>query len=151
MEPMSAEFSREIREKVHPAVRDLIALAEERQLGEVAWESDGVAIRIQRNPSARPAAPPLEAGRAPIHDEAPEARMLAVHSGLVGVFRTAGPTRVPRVGEPVNEGQVLAWIESMRLMNEVNAPRGGRLAEILVEDGHAVEYGQPLAVLEVHT
>ena len=74
--------------------------------------------------------------------------MLPVRSTLVGLFHSSSGGKTATVGTQVEAGQVVAWIESMRLMYEVHAPRSGRLAEILVDDGNAVEYGQPLMVLE---
>ena len=75
--------------------------------------------------------------------------------------RRRAPTRTPRCvcssptadpyvqeGDVVKEGQVLCIIEAMKLMNEIESKIGGRVARILVENGHAVEYGQPLFLIE---
>ena len=55
---------------------------------------------------------------------------------------------MPQLGETVAEGQVLLIIEAMKVMNQIRAPRAGRLARILVEDGAPVEYGEVVMVLE---
>ena len=52
------------------------------------------------------------------------------------------------VGDTVREGQTLFIIEAMKVMNQIPAPRAGRVIEILVVDGTPVEFGQILAVLE---
>jgi len=66
-----------------------------------------------------------------------------VTSTLVGVFR--GATREPvTVGSNVRAGQILGFIEVMRLSNDVTAPEAGTIAAIRVQDGQPVEYGQPL-------
>lgn len=73
-----------------------------------------------------------------------------VKSPLVGTFYAApsedADTYV-KVGDPVKEGQVLAIVEAMKLMNEIESDYTGTIAEILVENGQAVEYGQPLFVI----
>ena len=156
---MDAIVANEIRERVQPALRQMILLAEERNLESLRLEHEGATLHIRRQASPRPspalaaeaeaAAPSPEPSPARQEDPA-EARMVPVRSTLVGVFRPTMPGgKTVAVGTQVEEGQVLACIESMRMMYEVKAPRGGQLAEILVEDGHAVEYGQPLLVLHL--
>lgn len=73
-----------------------------------------------------------------------------VTSPLVGTFYAApAEDAAPyvRVGDQVEKGQVLAIIEAMKLMNEIESDFAGTVAEILVENGQAVEYGQPLFVI----
>jgi biotin carboxyl carrier protein len=52
------------------------------------------------------------------------------------------------VGDVVREGQVVAAIEALNVLNEVEAGSAGRVREILVHDGQPVEYGQPLVIIE---
>lgn len=70
-----------------------------------------------------------------------------VRSILVGTFYTA-PAEDARPfvkpGDRVKKGQVLAIIEAMKLMNEVESDFDGEVAEVLVKNGETVEYGQPL-------
>lgn len=70
-----------------------------------------------------------------------------VKSPLVGVFYTS-PTEEGTpfvcVGDSVKKGQTLAIVEAMKLMNEIESDYDGIISEILVENGEAVEYGQPL-------
>ena len=61
---------------------------------------------------------------------------------LVGVFRHS--KMAVGLGSPVTPGQVVGVIEAMKLINEVTADQSGVITEVLVEDGMAVEYGQPL-------
>jgi len=51
-------------------------------------------------------------------------------------------------GDVVKEGQILCIIEAMKLMNEIESKAAGRVLKILVENGHGVEYGQPLFLIE---
>lgn len=70
-----------------------------------------------------------------------------ITSPLVGVFYAAPAEDAEafvQVGDTVKKGQVLAIVEAMKLMNEIESDYDGTIAEILVENGQAVEYGQPL-------
>ena len=70
-----------------------------------------------------------------------------VKSPLVGTFYSASsPDSAPfvKVGDTVKKGQVLGIVEAMKLMNEIESDFDGKVAEIYVENGQAVEYGQPL-------
>ena len=74
-----------------------------------------------------------------------------ITSPLVGVFYAAPAEDAEafvQVGDPVKKGQVLAIVEAMKLMNEIESDYDGTIAEILVENGQAVEYGQPLFKLQ---
>ena len=74
-----------------------------------------------------------------------------VTSPLVGTVYMApaeGEEPFVSVGDVVKKGQVLAIVEAMKLMNEIESEYTGKIAEILVEDGSAVEYGTPLFRLE---
>lgn len=105
-------------------------------------------------PAAAPAAPaPVPAAEAPAADSAAEEALPAgnvVKSPLVGTFYAAPSEDAEpfvKVGDSVKEGQVLAIVEAMKLMNEIESDFTGTVAEILVENGEAVEYGQPLFVI----
>ena len=70
---------------------------------------------------------------------------------MVGTFyRAPSPTSEPYVheGDVVKEGQILCLIEAMKLMNEIESKVSGRVVTVLVENGHPVEYGQPLFLIE---
>jgi len=74
-------------------------------------------------------------------------------SPRVGHFYLTDPKRIKTAvlvpGAAIEEGQVIGLIESMKIRYEVKAEKGGVVAETLVEDGEAVEYGQPLARLQL--
>ncbi len=65
-------------------------------------------------------------------------------------YRSSSPDKPPyvEVGDIVKKGQVLCIIEAMKLMNEIESETTGKVVQILVENGHPVEYGQPLFVIE---
>ena len=105
-------------------------------------------------PAPVPAAAPVSA---PTGAEAPAAASVeseikgnVVKSPLVGTFYAAPAEDADpfvKVGDSVKEGQVLAIVEAMKLMNEIESDFTGTVTEILVENGQAVEYGQPLFVI----
>jgi acetyl-CoA carboxylase biotin carboxyl carrier protein len=92
-------------------------------------------------------AAPAAAGAAPAAS-APQGHV--VTSPMVGTFyRAPSPGADPfvQVGDTVKEGQTLCIIEAMKLLNEIESDKAGVIKEILVDNGQAVEYGQPLYVI----
>ncbi len=108
-----------------------------------------VQLRRQRVPGAiqatstLPVAEPLASAPASSVDEVTEPQVVPITSERVGWFRLPKPLQ----GAAVASGDIVAYIESMSLMNEVRAPQAGRIVEVLVEPGHPVEYGQVLMAL----
>ncbi len=93
--------------------------------------------------SATPAAP------APVPAEAPSGHI--VKSPMVGTFyRSSSPGAKPFVemGSQIKEGETICIIEAMKIHNEIEADKSGTITKILCENGQAVEYGQPLFVIE---
>lgn len=75
----------------------------------------------------------------------------AVKSPMVGTFyRAASPGAKPfaEVGQTVKEGEPICIIEAMKIMNEIEADKAGTIVQILCENGQAVEFGQPLFIIE---
>ena len=121
----------------------------------MAWGD--VRVRVQRPAPQAPTTPmpapgaPVEAGPAPVVADVVPSSRVTVEAPMVGTFyRAPSPNAEPyvREGDVVKEGQIVCIIEAMKLMNEIEAKVGGRIAKILVENGHAVEYGQPLFLIE---
>lgn len=100
------------------------------------------------------AASPAEAPAATPASSAAEAETpngFVVTSPMVGTFyRASSPGASPfvDVGQKVQEGDVLCIIEAMKILNEIEAEKAGTITRILGENGQAVEYGQPLFVIE---
>jgi acetyl-CoA carboxylase biotin carboxyl carrier protein len=103
-------------------------------------------------PTAAPAPAAAAAAPGPAAAAAPEKKPgVIVTSPFVGTFyRTPAPDQPPfvEVGSVVKKGQVLCIVEAMKLMNEIEAEAAGRIAEILVQNGQPVEFGQPLFRVE---
>jgi acetyl-CoA carboxylase biotin carboxyl carrier protein len=79
--------------------------------------------------------------------QAAAADLHLIKSPIVGTFYAAaspGADPFVTVGTRIEDGQVLCIIEAMKLMNEIEADQAGEVAEIYVENGHPVEYGEPL-------
>ena len=83
--------------------------------------------------------------------EAAESTGFVVKSPMVGTFyRAASPGAKPfvEVGQAVKEGDTLCIIEVMKILNEIEAEKSGTVTRIMGENGQAVEFGQPLFVIE---
>ena len=143
-------------ERALELTRRLASLLTELGLSEVEVTSDDVRVRVQRAASNAPAPPPTTpapviADARPLVADVVSAALVTVEAPMVGTFyRAPSPTADPYVqeGDAVKEGQVLCIIEAMKLMNEIESKVAGRIARILVENGHAVEYGQPLFLVD---
>jgi acetyl-CoA carboxylase biotin carboxyl carrier protein len=95
---------------------------------------------------------PAAAAEAP-HPTEPAAEQVLVKSPIVGTFYEASSPDTPpfvKIGDVVEPGQVLCIIESMKLMNEIEAEVGGTILSKFVENGLPVEYGQPLYAIQPH-
>ena len=101
-------------------------------------------------PAAAPVSAPADAEASAAVSAESEVKGNVVKSPLVGTFYAAPAEDADpfvKVGDSVKEGQVLAIVEAMKLMNEIESDFTGTVTEILVENGQAVEYGQPLFVI----
>ncbi|MGQ0712026.1 MAG: acetyl-CoA carboxylase biotin carboxyl carrier protein [Rhodoferax sp.] len=95
-------------------------------------------------------APAMVQGAAPA-PAAPVAVGHTVKSPMVGTFyRSSAPGAKPfvEVGSSVKEGETVCIIEAMKILNEIEADKSGTITQILCENGQAVEFGQPLFVIE---
>ena len=141
-------------------VKKLIELLEESGIAEIEIKEGEEAVRISRMPTgsavvhALPqmaAAAPIAAPAAPA--EAPKARPNehVVTAPMVGTFYaspTPGAKPFVEIGDEIKIGQVLCIIEAMKMMNQIEADRAGRITSVMARNGDPVEYGQPLFVIE---
>jgi acetyl-CoA carboxylase biotin carboxyl carrier protein len=139
-------------------IRELARLLDETGLTEIEFERDGARVRVARHAQGAalsapaPAAVPLDAG-VPIAagggDPAKHPGVLT--SPMVGTaYRGPEPGAKPyvEVGSLVAAGAPLLVVEAMKTLNQILAPRSGRVSQILIEDGQPVEFGEPLMVIE---
>ncbi|MGN0642689.1 MAG: acetyl-CoA carboxylase biotin carboxyl carrier protein [Huintestinicola sp.] len=143
----------------------LADIVKEKELGEITVTDGDKTITVKGRKCPPP--PPINfpADRAvslsapaaavsePAHTEAPAAPTASgntVKSPLVGTYYAApAPDKAPfvTVGQSVKKGDVIMIIESMKLMNEIQSDFDGKVKEILVSNGQAVEYDQPIMII----
>ncbi|MBN8959471.1 MAG: acetyl-CoA carboxylase biotin carboxyl carrier protein [Rhizobiales bacterium] len=144
----------------HDLIRDLAKLLDETGLTEIEIERDDTRVRVARQPAAvsnvsvpvaaAPAAM-LQPAAAPPRAADPSQHPGAVLSPMVGTaYRAGEPGGMPfaDVGSKVKAGDTLLIIEAMKTMNHIPAPRSGTVTQVLIEDGHPVEFGEPLMIVE---
>lgn len=143
-------------------IRDLADILNDTDLTEIEVEQDDLRIRVSRASATQYVQAPIAA--APVAAAAPAAaapaaaapaaaadNKNAVTAPMVGTAYLSpapGARAFIEVGATVKEGQTLLIIEAMKTMNQIPAPRSGKVTEILVNDAQPVEYGQPLVIVE---
>ena len=141
-------------------LKELMGLLKDTDVTELQVEKNGVKVKIRREkffshleipqtilPDRRDAQGKLDV----ISEAVPEAKLFTVTSPIVGTFyRSSSPEAEPYVdaGTKVKKGQILCIIEAMKLMNEIESEIDGVVVRTLVENGHPVEYGEPLFLLD---
>lgn len=138
-------------------LKELMGLLKDTDVTELQIEKDGVKVKIKREKFfGHLEVPPVmhekrEIKKEEIVQTEAEGRLLTVTSPIVGTFyRSPSPDAEPfvDVGTRVKKGQVLCIIEAMKLMNEIESEVDGVVVRILVENGHPVEYGEPLFLID---
>jgi len=139
-------------------LKTLIDLVETSGIAELEIQEGEERVRITRTSPPSQQAVTFHAAPAPAAAAvaAPEvvpavAAGHTVKSPMVGTFyRSASPGAAPfvEIGDTVAQGDTLCIVEAMKLMNEIEADAAGTIKSILAENGQAVEFGQPLFVIE---
>lgn len=151
-------------------IRKLIELIEETGIAEIEIKEGEESVRLSRSTSAAPMAMPAPqmvmpapatapAPVAPVASETAQAEEPAaaalnghvIKSPMVGTFYLApSPDASPFVstGQQVSQGETLCIVEAMKMFNEIEADKSGKISQILVENGQPVEFDQPLFVIE---
>ncbi len=147
-------------------VKKLIELLEESGIDEIEIKEGEESVRISRHrpqptlanvvaapiapmPSAQPAPPPASVA-SESKPQPVESHGFTQRSPMVGTFYAASSPNAAafaNVGQSVKTGDVLCIIEAMKMMNQITAERGGVIESVLVENGQAVEFDQPLFVI----
>ena len=134
-------------------IEDIIRLMEkvnENFISEFTFKAQDEEVYIKKNISNMLDETQTEKSMGEQHQN--DLRKFIIKSPLVGTFYAAPTEDSPafvKVGDLVDEKQVVCIIEAMKLMNEVKSDVKGRVKEILVQNGSMVEYGEPLVVLEL--
>jgi acetyl-CoA carboxylase biotin carboxyl carrier protein len=147
-------------------VKKLIELLEESGIAEIEIKEGEEAVRISRLPHgagvmhvptvpavAAPAVAPAPASSATREETPlrPRPNEHVVTAPMVGTYYAAptpGAKQFVEIGDEVEIGQVLCIIEAMKMMNQIEADKAGRITSIMAKNGDPVEFGQPLFVIE---
>jgi acetyl-CoA carboxylase biotin carboxyl carrier protein len=151
-------------------IKKLIELLEESGIAEIEIKEGEEAVRISRMMAPPAGVQPItqvvhSAAPAGVPSRAPELPAAALTEGaakpkpnehvitapMVGTFYAApspGAKPFVEIGDEIKVGQVLCVIEAMKMMNQIEADKAGRIASILARNGDPVEFGQPLFVIE---
>jgi acetyl-CoA carboxylase biotin carboxyl carrier protein len=152
-------------------VKKLIELLEESGVAEIEIKEGEESVRISRHgtapvtnfvhtqPAAAPALPPAASTAASVRAGAIAAEEVAaatraentVTAPMVGTFYASpapGAKSFVELGTEVKVGQTLCIIEAMKMMNQIESDKAGKVAAVLVKNGDPVEFGQPLFVIE---
>ena len=146
-------------------VKKLIELLEESGISELEISEGEESVRISRHPrmamqapmqmaspmvqAALPAAPAMPATSAGEHK--PRNDEYTVTSPMVGTYYSAaspGAKSFVEIGSEIKVGQILCIIEAMKMMNQIESDKAGRVSAILAKNGEPVEFGQPLFIIE---
>ncbi|MDB4849808.1 acetyl-CoA carboxylase biotin carboxyl carrier protein [bacterium] len=146
-------------------VKKLMELLEESGMSEIEIKEGEESVKISRyGNSPAPAQQPAQSfvqQQIPVSTspssqmastpEQPQESGQSVTSPMVGTFYSApSPTAKPfvSIGQKINQGDTVGIIEAMKIMNQIESDQSGTVVEILVKDGEAVEFGQPLIIVE---
>jgi len=141
-------------------IQELSKLLDETGLTEIEIEQEGTRIRVARGGVASAAtvvvpAKPIAATQ-PVGESVAASLDPAKHPGVVNspmvgtAYASPEPGAKPfiEVGSKVKAGDTLLIVEAMKTMNQIPAPRGGTVIQILFDDGQPVEFGEPLVIIE---
>ena len=146
-------------------IKKLIELLEESGIAEIEIKEGEEAVRISRMPAggvaaqplpqAQPSPPPAAvAAAAPVAEAGapkPKPNEHVVTAPMVGTFYgspSPGAKAFVEIGDEIKVGQVLCIIEAMKMMNQIESDKAGRITSVMAKNGDPVEFGQPLFVVE---
>lgn len=135
-------------------LKELISLLKDSDITELQVEKEGTKIKLRRQTFVSPVdmqhKPPMVVEKTKESEDETQ-RLITVTAPIVGTFyRASSPEAQPFVetGAMVKKGQVICIIEAMKLMNEIESEADGIIVRALVENGHPVEYGEPLFLID---
>src|ERR1019366_3735913 len=146
-------------------VKKLIELLEESGISELEISEGEESVRISRHPRMA-MQPPLSVGSPMVHvaplaaaatpatsagEHKPRNDEGSVTSPMVGTYYSAaspGAKSFVEIGTEIKVGQILCIIEAMKMMNQIESDKAGRVTAILAKNGETVEFGQPLFIIE---
>ena len=145
-------------------IKKLIELVEESGINEIEIAEGEESIRINKGGTmvqapimqaapapVAPAAAPAAPAAAAVEAAAPAISGHVVRSPMVGTFYASPSPEAPsfvEVGQHVNAGDTLCIVEAMKMMNQIEADKSGVIKEILAQNEDAIEFDQPLFIIE---
>ena len=146
-------------------VKKLMELLEESGMAEIEIKEGEESVKISRYGASpapslmppqslvpqQPVSTPAPVATSPVVPAENQTSDQSIVSPMVGTFYSApSPTAKPfvTIGQKINQGDTVGIIEAMKIMNQIEADQSGTVTEILIKDGEAVEFGQPLIVVE---
>jgi acetyl-CoA carboxylase biotin carboxyl carrier protein len=132
-------------------LKEFINFMNDNSLCELEIEEEGKRIRLKKFSENQPVIVSQVAQPAKEEKASKREGAIEIKSPMVGTFyRAPSPGAKPyvEIGDVIKPGDVVCIIEAMKLMNEIKAEIGGKVVEVLVENGQPVEFGQALFVLE---
>ncbi len=149
-------------------VKKLIELLEESGIAEIEIHEGEESVRITRNgpaaaaapvqymaaPASAPAAAPAASAATESTEDNDESAIPSGHvikSPMVGTYYSSASPGAPafvNVGDTVSEGDTICIIEAMKILNQIEADKSGKIKAILVDNAQPVEFGQPLVIIE---
>jgi acetyl-CoA carboxylase biotin carboxyl carrier protein len=132
-------------------LKEFINFMNDNSLCELEIEEEGKRIRLKKFSENQPVI--VSQAPIPAKEEKPGRKegVIEIKAPMVGTFyRAPSPGAKPyvEIGDVIKPGDVVCIVEAMKLMNEIKAEIGGKIVEVLVENGQPVEFGQTLFVLE---
>lgn len=147
-------------------VKKLIELLEESGIAEIEIHEGEESVRISRGSTIAPPPTMVNVPQAPAPSEVIKSHLApdegssndnyedeghVVKAPMVGIFYSSPSPEEPEFvakGQNVKKGEVVCIIEAMKIMNQIESDESGKITRVLVENGEAVEYGQPLFILD---
>ncbi|MBL7171028.1 MAG: acetyl-CoA carboxylase biotin carboxyl carrier protein [Candidatus Omnitrophica bacterium] len=143
-------------------LKELITLFEEAEVTELEIEREGIKIRLKKGndkidaqaivPSGATVTPVISEKEEKVEKKKEaEETLVKIEAPMVGTFYSSPSPEAPpfvEEGAVIEKGQVLCIIEAMKLMNEIKSEVKGKIKKILVENGHTVEFGDSLFLIE---
>ena len=154
---MEKRATRSSEREAFRLIEDMLQLMESRGLVELEIEQEGIRVRLKKATAAAPqiveyiSGVPQPTSTPAAKSAEPAGNRVIIKSPMVGTFYRAPAPDAPafvEVGQEIEAGQVVCIVEAMKLMNEIKSETAGKILEVLVDSGEAVEFGQPLFAVE---
>ena len=134
-------------------IRTLASILEETGLSEIEYSKEGVKARVVKayGGQVQVASSQPKPSQEPVIENTATVDQGTITAPMVGVvYICSSPEAAPfvKVGDIVEQGQILLLVEAMKVFNQIKSPKSGKVIKILIENGSPVEYGEPLIIIQ---